>query len=60
MEKPLATSATPPVLTEPRKGCTPNVRPNSLQPTFSGEKWAMCSTKITGVAPLLGCLATFD
>jgi len=59
MDTLLATSATHPVLTEPRKDCTPNVRPHSLQPRFFRQEAGDVPDKITGVTVLRGLQAVF-
>jgi hypothetical protein len=43
----------------PRKDCTPNVRPHSLQPALSGKRREYVLHKITGVSALRDLLAFF-
>ncbi|MDP3250275.1 MAG: hypothetical protein Q8M77_00010 [Hydrogenophaga sp.] len=59
MDNLLATSATRPVLTEPRKDCTPNVRPHSLQACSFRQGVGDVPYKLTGVTVLRGLQAIF-
>ena len=59
MDTLLATSATRPVLTEPRKDCTPNVCPHSLQARTFRQGAGNVPYKITGVTALRGLQALF-
>jgi hypothetical protein len=43
----------------PRKDCTPNVRPHSLQPALSGKRRDHVLHKITGVTAMRGLSGVF-